>query len=77
MTQPVLDVWVIYDHPRDQPDWFIVRKQHATTDGQIHHDSRSYGFRDLENARLWLEQLGLTRLDRHPDDDPVIVETWI
>jgi len=77
MTQPLLDVWVIYDHPRDQPDWYIVRRQQPTTTGTIQHESRAYGFHDLEKARAWLAQQGLTRLDRHPDDDPVIVETWL
>jgi hypothetical protein len=72
-----LPIWVVYDHPRDQPDWFIVRRQFAHQDGTITYDRRAYGFRDLVNARGWLAQQGLICLARHADDDPVIVEAWI
>jgi hypothetical protein len=75
--EKLLDVWVVYDHPRDQPDFYMVRQQRVTRDGNILHDQRSYGFRELEKARAWLMQQGLTCLARHPDDDPVIIETWL
>jgi hypothetical protein len=73
----LLDVWVIFDHPRDQPDFYVVRRQRATRDGTILHDHRIYGFRELEKARAWLIQQGLTRLNRSLEDDPVILEIWI
>ena len=73
----LLDIWVIYDHPRDQPEFYIVRRQRATNTGSILHDVRSYGFRELEHARAWLRQQGLTPLARMDEDDPVIIETWI
>jgi hypothetical protein len=77
MADELLPIWVIYDHPADFPDWFIVRRQAPRADGTIELDARAYGFADLENARTWLAQQGLTRLDRFPDDDSVIVETWL
>jgi len=70
-------VWVVYDHPRDFPDLYIVRRQTAQQDGTIANDVKAFGFQELERARAWLELQGLTRLERHPDDDPVILETWI
>lgn len=74
---PRLAVWVVYDHPRDHPDFYVVRRQWATPEGTVRHDSFCVGFRDLSTARAWLAQQGLTRLDRMPADDPVILETWI
>lgn len=73
----ILNVWVVYDHPLDQPDYYVVRRQWADKDGVIQKDRRSYGFVTLERARGWLQQMGLTCLARAPEDDPVIVETWL
>ena len=72
-----LTLYVVYDHPRDMPDYFVVRAQWPGTDGAIVRDPKAYGFVELENARRWLAQQGLTCLARHPDDDPVIIETWL
>lgn len=77
MPGGLLDIWVIYEHPTDQPDFYVVRRQWATEDGEVHKDRRAYGFRDLERARLFLAEKGLTCLPRFPEDDPVIVETWL
>ena len=77
MAEKVLEIWVVYDHPRDHPDFYIVRRQVATNTGAIQLDGQSVGFRDLATAQAWLQEKGLTRLDRYPDDDPVILETWL
>ena len=72
-----LAIWVVFDHPRDQPDFYVVRRQWAGRNGEIRHDATAYGFVDLEKARAWLAEQGLTRLERAPEDDPVILETWL
>jgi hypothetical protein len=73
-----LDIWVIYDHPRDQPELFVVRRQRALLGSDhIIIDPNSYGFKELETARLWLEQKGLANIGRFDADDPKIVECWI
>lgn len=72
-----LSVWVVYENPKDLPFVpFVVREQvvHADT---LWINPQSYGFHDLLEARAWLEQLGLTCIPRDPDDDPVIVESWV
>lgn len=77
MNDRLVDVWVLYDHPQDHPDYFIVRRQCAHTDGSVTANQTAYGFKDAATARAWLAAKGLTCLARHPDDDPVIMETWI
>ena len=77
--QPIgVDIWVIYRHPKDLPDHpVVVRRQIALEGRRIWVDPTAYGFDELVQARQWLAARGLTRLARHPADDPVIVETWL
>jgi hypothetical protein len=52
-------------------------------DGVVHDGAafrgnvEEFGFRTLEGARVFLQAKGLTRIDRHPEDEPAVVETWI
>jgi hypothetical protein len=73
----VLPLYVVYDHPADYPDYYIVRVHYAQRDGSIRVNSKANAFKELSRARAWCAQLGLICLARHPLDDPVIVETWI
>jgi hypothetical protein len=70
-------LWTVYDHPRDLPGWFVVRRCRPTPSGQVEHELRAYCFHTLEKARAWLAQFGLVRTARAPEDDPVIVEVWL
>lgn len=67
--KPIL--WTIYKHPSDYPDKYVARKfiLDKPTSEILIGDT-------LEEIRKMLP-LGLTRFDRNPEDDPVIVETWI
>lgn len=67
-----LVTWVLYDHPLDHPEFFIVRRWVGEEP-----EPRAYGFRQLERARAWLEQFGLCRLSRYEDDAPRILEVWV
>jgi hypothetical protein len=73
-----LSIYTIFDHPKDFPDCFVCRR------------FESYGVpvprviaREVVGTGKTLEQVrkclppGLTMLDRHPSDDPNIVETWL
>lgn len=69
-------MWTIYDHPRDFPDDFVARKflvsgrgPRATLDVLC--------FRDIEAARQSMISMGLTRIQRDPNDEPQIVEVWL
>lgn len=66
-----LPIWVVYDHPRDYPEDFVARLfiwDKATT--------KTLKASTLGELRTLLPG-GLTRLERNPQDNPVIVETWL
>lgn len=68
-------MWTIYDHPSDQPDHFVVRKW-VIGPGVAEPTGEFFLCDTLEQARREIPY-GLACLQRHPNDDPVIVETWI
>jgi hypothetical protein len=66
-----LEMFVVYDHPRDYPGHFVVRRW---TGGKPTSD---FAIADsLEKARA-VVPTGLYRLPHQPGEDDVIVETWI
>lgn len=67
--------WVIYDHPKDFPEHFVVRRWTI----RLHYaiPTQSYNLAtSLEDARKFIPA-GLVRTLPTPDDDPVIMEVWI
>jgi hypothetical protein len=71
-----LSIWVIYDHPRDFPDRFVARRHVCTGPDQGPTDDIVTS-KNLKQLRVAMERRYLTKLDRHPSDDPVIIETWL
>lgn len=70
-------MWVICDHPTDVPEPFGFTIREWTVNGSgATADSRVQFAMTLEDARK-LVPPGLYCLPRSPEDDPVIVETWI
>lgn len=67
-----LQIWTIYDHPKDMPDKFVARLWEGVTptDQTIVAD-------DLDTIRRRLRNKGYTRLPRQEADDAKIVETWL
>jgi hypothetical protein len=71
-----LDMWTIYDHPRDFPNSYVARLfqveagKSGATETIIVND-------DLELIRKEFESCGLVCIIRADDDDPVILETWL
>ncbi|ART61155.1 hypothetical protein CBP36_19500 (plasmid) [Acidovorax carolinensis] len=66
-----LELWTVYDSPIDLPGRFVARKWLLDQPtNELLQD------KTLEGLRAKLPQ-GLTRLERSPQDDPKIVETWI
>ena len=70
-----LPMFTIYDHPTDWPDFYVARlwwtlPEAKATDFTIMD-------RDLERIQTTIDALGMVRLDRSPEDDPKILETWI
>ena len=72
-----LAIWTVYRHPSDYPDKFVARR--FDVDGEGARPTASIIIAsDLETLRGILElELHLTCLDRHPADEPQIVECWL
>lgn len=68
---------VIYDHPRDHPEFWVVRGWTVLPSGLV-PDRQAACFRSLEKARAWIAQEypGLVLLPRFEEDDPAIAEVW-
>lgn len=67
-----LDMWTIYDKPKDYPDVFVARRfilDQATKDMFIG--------RTLDEIRQPFQLAGFACMKRAETDDPVIVETWL
>ncbi len=73
MPTSQLEMYVIYERPRDYPDEFVCRRfviKHEPLAGEL------VGRGTLEDCRASLP-CGLVRLNRDPRDEPQIVESWI
>lgn len=71
-----LPLWVVYDHPTDYPDHYVARQHLVGPEGQKPTD-RMMAHPELGPIRVALENMGLICVVRNPEDDPVIVETWL
>lgn len=77
-TSDQMPIWVVYKHPSDFPDHYVVRchrfccKTHKTI-----QDKDVMLSRDYAPIAQYLDAMGLVKLDRMPEDDPIILETWL
>jgi threonine dehydrogenase-like Zn-dependent dehydrogenase len=71
----ILSMWTVYDGPKDHPTSYVVRRFDCTATGPVATADAWTG--SLELIRESLYQAGLIRMQRHPDDEPQIVETWL
>lgn len=72
-----LAMWTVYDHPTDYPDKFVARLFEVDRNGARVTPSILVAD-DIETIRDILQfELHLVKLMRSPEDDPVIVETWL
>jgi len=70
-----LAFWVVTKAPRDVPEWpYVARKWEAGKPVATHYCSRTLGALRLLLRRDEGCQLCI---DRDPNDDAVIVETWL
>lgn len=68
-------MWVIYDRPTDFPESYVARLWAALPRPEPLSDVLVCD--DLEALRDHCIGLGGVRLERQPDDDPTILETWL
>lgn len=73
-----LEMWVLYDKPKDMPGYFVLRRFLVTKDGEVLGSAKdSWCCRDAEPLRVKMRERGLHCMVRHPSDEPHIVETWL
>lgn len=77
MTKPHAEIsqWVVYKHPRDYPDKFVLRRWDIQG-GTIIATPDVKTADSLEKIRQEVPA-GLYRLDRFEEDDLCIVEVWL
>lgn len=68
--------WAVYDHPSDDPGMFVARKWNVGN-GYAEASLVTIRDQDLDRLRDGLLALGLHRIPRSANDDPVIIETWL
>lgn len=68
-------MYVIYEHPKDYPDRFVVRRARIRGP-KVKLDAVPMLADDLEDARSCVPP-DLIRLKRYMLDDPCIVEVWL
>lgn len=77
-TKDPLVLYVVYDHPSDYPDWYVVRREFVLLGGWVMKDPRLFmQEKELETIHVNLKRRGLYWLPRNPTDDPVIVGSYI
>jgi len=74
--KPILDMWVIYEHPLDHPDKYVVRKWTVIANAAPLSSMDKTLHDTLEEAREAVPP-GLYNLRRFAEDDPAIKEVWI
>jgi hypothetical protein len=70
-----LPMWVIYDHPKDWPKFYVARLHYSLP--QPEPTGSIILIRDLEELRDWMQERGYICMPRDESDDPVIIETWM
>jgi len=72
-----MPMWVICKNPSDYPGKFTARLHIIDFDTKQSIPTKEMFVADtLDEARELIPQ-GLALIPRYPNDDPVIVETWI
>jgi hypothetical protein len=70
-------IYVVYDHPSDYPYSYVLKRFTTFTGTPIQDTSFIIKSDSLVPIREYVQKKSLTRLERHPKDDPVILECWI
>jgi hypothetical protein len=70
-----LPMMTVYDHPSDWPEYYVARL--FVTLPELTATPVCFVSGDLQPIHDQLTALGLRRMERHPQDDPAIMETWL
>jgi hypothetical protein len=75
-ARDALEMWVVYDHPTDDPAKFVARRWRIA-DGRVSPTDGIRVAEALDDLRAQLSVEGLVPIAVQPGDDPVIVESWL
>lgn len=70
-----LSMWVIYNHPSDYPNSYVVREW-VIEAGHAKPCGRWFVRDTIEECRDALPP-GLVNIGRQPEDEPQIMEVWV
>jgi hypothetical protein len=75
-------MWTVYDHPLDNPQNYVARLWLCGPEGpratqHVLADPDLDALREQVRASAARLGVGVVRIARTPDDDPVILETWL
>jgi len=70
-----LTFWVIYDHPLDVPNAFVLRPQYLMEDKSVWASRLAWYAKTAEELRAILPP-GLCKV-QFPGDQPYVLETWL
>jgi hypothetical protein len=69
-----IEIWTVYDHPRDYPRNFVARK--FINDKPTNNIIQGLSLDEVRKKILDINP-NLTCFTRQPNDDPIILETWL
>lgn len=73
MAEP-LSIWTVYDHPADYPTCYVARRFEIVA-GRVVATRDVFVSPYLYVIRAMIP--GLVRIERSPEDDPTILESWM
>jgi hypothetical protein len=74
MKRGILVMWTVFERPTDHPHGFLARRFEVSKGVTATTDAITG---EVEKLRDIFMRAGLTKLSRHPDDEPAIVEVWL
>jgi hypothetical protein len=74
--EDVLNIWTLYERPRDYPNQCVARRFQVLQGGDTLVTNDMFVANTIEELRRLIPR-GLFRLPRDPRDDKAIVETWL
>lgn len=73
----LLYIYVIFDHPSDYPDHYLIKRDNVATGDVVRDPDYLFLAKTLDECQNEMIRLQLCPLPLSPDDDPVIIQTWI
>jgi hypothetical protein len=71
-----LSIWVLYDHPLDDPDLYVLRRWEMSGAEAI-PTQQAFRSPDLDWLRAIARNMGLVCIPRAASDEPQIMESWL